>query len=507
MKLRYIIMAGMATVLSASCSFLDLSDPNKVTTGNYYQTENDIAQSVNGVYASLYGGNVLGSTNAYYEDAKARLITYPDVGVGGGENASFDNCTVKPSSSNVASRWSDCYKCIDRANVVLKHLNDVTYSSDAIKNQYEAEVRFARAYAYYQLVTSFGDVPLVLSKLESLDAVNAANVRVAKDKVYEAIFADCRFAAESSLPDLQNKTNCGKASKVAAYTLWGKAALQMATDEQIKDDLRAKALADAKTALQAAWNKKPFADFKTLPVEDAFTVDVQDDAPENIFQISYITGDKDHSTSLAATFRPSAIDDPAKETNGKSSAGSFFMRSSENDPSGKWMFTTEKIYDEAGDQRFEKLMAHGEHQGVKTHYPLKYRDLDATGFQGCNLVVLRYADVVLMMAEAEYHGGVDAEAVKWLNMARNRAGLPNTTATSGTALRDAIYKERNREFAYEFKGWSDRRRGYTRAELVTLMKTQDDATEYSDTDYYLPIPHSQYLLNPTGLWQNPGYNE
>ena len=505
MKLRYIIMAASAAMLSVSCSFLDLSDPNAVTTGNYYQTENDIAQSVNGVYASLYGGNVLGSTNAYFEDAKARLVTYPDVGVGGGENASFDNCTVKPSSSNVASRWNDCYKCIDRANVVLKHINDVKYSSESIKNQYEAEVRFARAYAYYQLVTSFGDVPLVLSKLETLDAVNAANVRVSKDKVYEAIFADCKFAAESSLPDLQNKTNCGKASKVAAYTLWGKAALQMATDEDYAAR-KSEMLGVAKTALNAAWSKKPFADFTALPVEDAFTVDVQDDAPENIFQISYITGNSAASTSSCSTFRPSTIDDPAFETNGKSSAGSFFMRSSANDPNGKWMFTTEKIYDEAGDQRFEKLMAHGNHQGVETYYPLKYRDLDESGYYGCNLVVLRYADVVLMLAEAEYHGGATTEAQKWLNMARNRAGLGNCTAT-GTALRDAIYKERNREFAYEFKGWSDRRRGYTRAELVDLMKNQDDATEYSDTDYYLPIPHAQYLLNPKGLWQNPGYNE
>ena len=504
MKLRYIIMAVSAAMLSASCSFLDLSDPNAVTTGNYYQTEDDIAQSVNGVYAALYGGNVLGSNNAYFEDCKARLLTYPDVGVGGGENASFDNCTVKPSSSNVLSRWNDTYKCIDRANIVLKHLNDVKYSSDALKSQFEAEARFARAYCYYQLVTSFGDVPLVKAKLETLDAVNAANVRVAKDLVYEFIFEDCKFATESSLPNLQDKTNCGKASKVAAYTLWGKAALQMATDEEIAEDKRTKALADAKDALTKAWEMKPFGKFEDLPIEDAFTVDVQDDAPENIFQISYITGNSSASTSLCSTFRPSTIDDPANETNGKSSAGSFFMRSSANDPTGKWMFTTEKIYDEEGDLRFEKLIAHGNHQGVETYYPLKYKDLDGSGYYGCNLVVLRYADVVLMLAEAEYHGGADAEAQKWLNMARNRAGLGNCTAT-GTELRDAIYKERNREFAYEFKGWSDRRRGYTRDQLVELMQDKDDATEYTDADYYLPIPHTQHILNPEGLWQNPGY--
>lgn len=492
MKLKYIIMAASAAMLSASCSFLDLTDPNAVTVGNYYQNEDDIAQSVNGVYAALYDGDVLGSNSIYSEDCKARLVIYPDVGVGGGENASFDNCTVKPSSSTVLSRWNDTYKCIDRANVVLKHLNDVTYSSEAVKSQFEAEVRFARAYCYYILVTSFGDVPLVLEKLETLDAVNAANVRTPKADVYQAIFDDCKFAAESSLPNLQDGANCGRASKAAAYTLWGKAALQMATDEDFASR-KSELCGVAKTALEKAWGMKPFTDLTALPIEDAFDVATQETAKENIFQISYITGNSAASTSLCSMFRPSEIDDAANETNGKKSAGSFFMP----------VKTTERIWDEPGDYRFENMMAHGVHQGLEAYYPLKYRDLDPSGYYGCNLVVLRYADVALMLAEVNYHAG-GSEALKWLNMVRNRAGLANSTA-SGTALRDAIYKEREREFAYEFKGWSDRRRAYTRAELQTFMKTVENATEYSDTDYYLPIPHTQHILNPEGLWQNPGY--
>ena len=89
-------------------------------------------------------------------------------------------------------------------------------------------------------------------------------------------------------------------------------------------------------------------------------------------------------------------------------------------------------------------------------------------------------------------------------MIRNRAGLENTTATAGTALRDVIYQERRREFAYEFKVWTDLKRGYSPAEIRTLMAA-DGATEYDDTDLLLPIPHTQWLLNPTGLAQNPGY--
>ena len=102
------------------------------------------------------------------------------------------------------------------------------------------------------------------------------------------------------------------------------------------------------------------------------------------------------------------------------------------------------------------------------------------------------ADVALMLAEAYYHSNQAAKAQEYLNMVRNRAGLSSVTPT-GKALRDAIYTERWREFVYEFKAYSDMKRGYTKAEMLGLMK-KDGATEYDNTDYYLPIPHTQHIL-------------
>ena len=163
------------------------------------------------------------------------------------------------------------------------------------------------------------------------------------------------------------------------------------------------------------------------------------------------------------------------------------------------------IWNEAGDKRFTELMGQGTQDGgLVSFYTMKYKDLDASGYYGCNNVVLRYADVALMLAEAYYHAGNASAAIPYVNMIRNRAGLANTTATSGTALRDAIYKEREREFAYEFKVWTDLKRGYSAAEIKAKMAA-DGATEYDDTDLLLPIPHTQWLLNPEGLYQNPGY--
>ena len=109
-----------------------------------------------------------------------------------------------------------------------------------------------------------------------------------------------------------------------------------------------------------------------------------------------------------------------------------------------------------------------------------------------------------MLAEANYHAGVNDQAVKYVNMLRKRAGLGNTTATSGTALRDVIYKERQREFLCEFMAWNDMKRGFSKAEVKAKMAA-DGAAMYDDADWLLPIPYTQYLLNPEGLYQNEGY--
>ena len=178
MKLNKLFSIIAISVAAVSCSdFLNLSDPNAVTTANYYTSLTDVQNSVNGVYAVLKEGNFMGSSACYFEENKARFLTYPDTGVGGGENAQFDNCTVQAGNQMVLSRWNTIYKCIDRANVVLKHIDDIKYSSADVRSQLEAEVRFVRALCYYTLVCDWGPVPVVLSKIETLDGVNKANVR------------------------------------------------------------------------------------------------------------------------------------------------------------------------------------------------------------------------------------------------------------------------------------------------------------------------------------------
>lgn len=495
MKLKYIVLI-LAATLTVSCKdYLNLSDPNKVTNNNFYQNESDMRAALDGAYDALKDGNFMGSSNPYFEECKARILTYPDTGVNAGENASFDNCSVVPNNQFVLSRWNSIYKCIDRVNVMLKHLDDITYADRKVRDNLEAEGRFVRALCYYTLVCDWGGVPVVLRKLETLAEVNEANVRQPKADVYKAIYDDCAWIIENStLPDLQPKTGCGRASKVAAYALYGKALLQKATDPDFASEKTALAN-EAVTQLTSAWNKKPFGNFTDVDIEEIWDVTKQADAKESIFQLEFIGGASGANSSYNTAFRSKNIASADKEVNAKKSAGGFVMVQTK----------AQQIWDEEGDLRLTRLMGQGTQDGgLVSYYTMKYKDLDASGYYGCNNVVLRYADVALMLAEAYYHAGTPASAIPYVNMIRNRAGLENTTATAGTALRDVIYQERRREFAYEFKVWTDLKRGYSPAEIRTLMAA-DGATEYDDTDLLLPIPHTQWLLNPTGLAQNPGY--
>ena len=492
MKLKYLLPIIAVAVLTMSCKdFLNLSDPDSVTTGNYYQTEEDIQASVFGVYAQISSGYFYGTGAPYFQEDKARLLSYPDTGVNAGENASFDNCSVMASNQFVLSRWNAIYNCIDRANVVLKHLDDATYSSESVKKGFEGEARFVRALCYYTLVTDFGPVPLVLKKLESLQEVNEANVRQPKKDVYQAIFDDCKWVVDNSgLPDLQDANGCGRASKVAALALHAKALLQMATDEDFAAD-KVKLATEAAGLLTTALSKAPFSDFTTVDPTEIWDINKQKSAKEAIFQLNFIGGSDSNYSSYNNLFRPKVVNDEALEINNTKGAGSFQMLAQK----------ALSIWDEPEDLRFTKLIALGSDGVMPVYYPLKYKDTQK--YAACNVNILRYADVVAMLAEANYHAGKASEALKYINILRRRSGLADVNAT-GTALRDVIYKERQREFCWEFMAWNDIKRGFSKAEVKAKMLA-DGAAMYGDEDWLLPIPATQALLNPEGLYQNEGY--
>ena len=232
----------------------------------------------------------------------------------------------------------------------------------------------------------------------------------------------------------------------------------------------------------AAWNVKPFTNLKDIPYTDLFDKDAQTFCPENIFQVMYKGGNSSLASNYAYIFQPTS---QTGLTSQKSGTGN-------NIPTDEMMGTYE-----AGDIR--KAISCGTSQNV--NYVKKYTDLDdVNGYGANNWIVLRYADVALMLAEVKMHLG-ESDAASYLNMVRERAGLDDY---SGSNLRDAILHERRVELAYEGQYWYDLLRLYSRQELLNHMKAKNP--NFSEKDFLLPVPYDEHKLDPVRMYQNEGYN-
>ena len=133
---------------------------------------------------------------------------------------------------------------------------------------------------------------------------------------------------------------------------------------------------------------------------------------------------------------------------------------------------------------------------------------------------MRYADVILMLAEVNMLQGNDAAAIQYLDMVRTRAGMPNyalskTNAAYATAfptLKLAILHERRVEFAFEHQRWFDLIRNFTATELAAYLKAKPQSSfgiaklaNVTTKDRFFPIPFDEVKLDPVKMYQNPGY--
>jgi hypothetical protein len=480
---KYIL--GIAVASAFFCNgctdFLEESNPNKVVTETYYQTEADIDYAANGAYVALRGTGYY--TNMWiYTDLRSESTSVQDPGAGNGINYQFYNYAILTDNTEVKRHWTALYTCVTRCNVVLDHIDDIAFESDTRKNQIKAEMWFLRALTYFHLVVQWGDVPVVTKELKTKEEIWEHTKRDPKAEVYRLIEEDLRAVIGSELPNRQTGGGVGRASKVAAYALLGKVLLTKAADTDFAAD-RDSNLQEAKANLTEAWTAKPFANLKDIAYADVFDKEKQISCPENIFQVMFVGGDADLSSNYAYNFQPSA------QTGLTSTRGG----------SGNNIPTPDMINEyEVGDSR-KNISCGTASNGV--NYVKKYTDLDnANGYGANDWIVLRYADVALLLAEVKMHLD-EPDAAAYITYVRERAGL---TASTNPNLRDAIVHERKVELAYEGHSWYDLLRLYSKSELKTLMQAKN--ANFYDKDFLLPIPYDEYKLDPERMYQNEGYN-
>lgn len=501
-----IFLLVLVSFTSCKKSFIEQNNPNAVTVDQYFTSESSVSLLINGLYAGLRSGNNLGESSALFNDQHSDDTGTNDITGSAGEPFQFSNYSLIPSNSFLLSHWLNLYSLIAKCNVVTSNIDKVTFTNVATKQNYLAQAKFIRSLMYFHLVRKWGAVPMVTKQLNTTEEVTASTYRQSEAVVYAQIVADLKDALTSSLPNLQTGANAGYAGKTAINGLLGQVYLTMAST---LSENKADNLTNANTYLTAAYNTRTFTKLSDIPYADVFDVAKKATNPEAIFEIVNKQGDVNYSSGIAAGNQP--LGETILSLKAPTGNGGNLRRDLVNEY-------------ESGDPRSAFNIRYAANPAVQDYYIAKFRDASAAagvnGYGGNNWPIMRFADIILMLAEVNMDQGNSAVAIQYLDMVRERAGLPlyavasldPAYAAKFPTLKLAILHERRVELAFEHQRWYDLIRFFTTPELVAYFQSKSPLgfgngklANFSAKDRYFPIPLTEYQLDPVKMYQNPGY--
>ena len=506
-KIKSLSLLLLLSLGSCKKDFLQQSDPNSTAVTNYFKTENDVLLAVNGCYAALRSANTIGESSDLWTDQRSDDTGINDSQSNSGEPFQFNNFSLVPGNSYLYSHWLAMYNVISDCNIILDNIDKAVFTNANNKQIYRAEAETIRALIYFHMVREFGDIPLVTTQPTTTDQINALTFRAPQATVYNQIVTDLKDAVNSPMPTTQATGTIGRLSLAAVNTLLGQVYLTMATTEDQAN--RTANLNNALNYLTTAYNYKTFSSLSSIPYTDVFDVTKKSTCPELIWQIVYKQGDPIYSSVIAAN------DQASGETIDSQKPSSSVGDNVTHDLVNEY---------ETGDPRMTFSIAYANAPSVKDWYVTKFRDVSSAagvnGYGGNDWILMRYADVILMLAEVNMYMGNNTTAIQYLDMVRARAGMPSYEVSSQTApyntnfptLKLAILHERRVELAFEHHRWFDLLRTFTTDELVSYFHAKSQAnfgsavlSNFSSKDRYFPIPFKEYNLDPTKMYQNPGY--
>lgn len=485
-NIKTILTTMVVVLLSASsCTkdFLDRAPISQMNGNNFYKTADDMKNALSSVYSGLQTAGIYYSSMHVIGDMRSdnTEITNPNAG---SDLVAIDNFQNLPTTSISSTTWAGHYQAIQSANIVIEKIQSVTMDAN-LKARYEAEAKFLRALMYFNLVRIFGDVPLVVKVINSPQEGYTYG-RNPSAEVYTQIITDLS-EAEAALPHEFTGADIGRATKGAAAALLGKVYLT-----QKKWDLAIPQL--KKVIDNVALNK-----YQIMPTYAGVFGIANENNRESIFEVQFKKGSAGEGSPFTNQFAP---------------IGSGTAVVAIGNPLGQNIPTTSmsNAY-EANDLRKAVSMRNSYVLGANTvqhNYIVKYLGAPAANLDSDNnWIVLRYADMLLMYAEAlnEQAYVADGPAFTYLNQIRNRAGLlPKTSNNSDLALRVAdqaafrlaIEQERRVELAFEGHRWFDLIRT---GRALTVMAGNGIQAHH----VLFPIPQSQIDINPALIKQNTGY--
>lgn len=479
-------------IILTSCSdFLDEKPISNVSVGSFFETSDQFEQAVNGAYRRLhaiYSGESGRGAVSNFTEIRSDNSTYQynPVHQGWYEIWDIDKFTVVSSNQAVRWTWNTTYQGIGACNTVLHYLENKDIDNKA---RYQAEMKFIRALLYFHLVKNFGDVPLVIIQVGSLEEAFSLNKRTPKDAVYEQIITDLNFAKEN-LPLSYAGNDVGRATIGAAKTLL--ADVLMWRDRY----------AEAANELEDIINSHQYSilnDYSSI-----FDIDNENNE-EIIFSVQYLAGPYGLSSNFMYVFYPYNI-------------GKDYLPFQNSENFGINIPTEDLINSfEMGDKRMSMIdtsFVYKDYPSLGVYHdsivPFTHKFDDPKHTQrfntGANFNVYRYPHVLLMLAECYLRVG-GGDPLPLVNEVRRRAGLKDLSAVT---LDDVIH-ERRVEFHCENDRWDVLVRTGKAKEVMRIhgeneKKRRKDFPEsaFQEIKILLPIP-STVIENDPSIEQNDEY--
>lgn len=488
--MKYMCLTAVLLVtMSCSEDFIDHGLLGEVEETNFMQSENDAILATNAVYNTL-------RTWRYHGGFPLIDIMSDDAAKGSNPSdaiqiQAYDEFTFTADDASVSGWYSQLYVAVKRANLVIERTPDIDMDV-SLQSRLIAEARFLRAMTYFRLVRIYGGVPLI-------ETINPERIvpRSTAEEIYDFIEQDLLFAIDV-LPEQSDypASELGRATRGAAKALLAKAYL-FQQDFQNAEQYALEVINSGQYSLDPSF-------VHTFSVDGEF-------GPGSIFEIAaapenFQNGGHQYGNTqgvrggpnrgwgfnrptydLYQSFEPG---DPRRE-------GTFIMLGDVIDGvliTGD-SSTPDTTYDDNGN--IVEIEAYNRKTWTPGTSPLSSWDY--------NVRVLRYADILLVAAEAMNENGKSAEALQYLNQVRERARggnpnvLPDVTETNQAALRLLIERERRSELAMEQHRFFDLVRTGRAAEVLGPLGF------VSPKHNLFPIPQSEIDLSEGALTQNPGW--
>nr|WP_199076531.1 RagB/SusD family nutrient uptake outer membrane protein [Pedobacter sp. ASV19] len=449
---------AILTCLLMACSkgFTDLNPISQRNVNEFYKTSGDMVIAVNAAYKAL---QMDGTYNQSYWVMNEMRSDNTDGGADitglGADLNLIDNFNENAATAEIiTSAYLDTYVGISRCNIIMSRIDAVSME-ETLRNRIKGESLFLRSLFYYNLAVNFNKVPLVTKEITVEEG--RTYVQSSATEIYKQLIADLT-QAESYLPVKYGSADVGRATKGAAATLLAKIYLTMGNKPAAVPVLR-RIISDYGYTLLTSYAK-------------LWGIPNKNNA-ESIFEVQFKGGGTNTGNKFTNAFSPLLVQ----------STGAY-----KNRPTAEMQAAYEP-----NDQRLAASMNPINGPLNAGRFILKYGTTTAynEGDADYNFMVLRYADVLLMLAEAL---GDTPESYDLINQVRHRAGLdPISSATPGS-FTDKLLRERRVELAFENHRWPD---------LLRFGKATDFMKAQGKTPRLLfLIPQRELDIN-TSYTQNP----